>query len=216
MLIVVADTSPILNLERIGRVDLLPALYSQVLIPSVVSAELATFNVGPPLSAWISVAEPANEPLVRRLRSDLDSGEAEAIALAVERQAMLLLIDQKHGRRIAETFGLQVTGLIGILADAKEARLIERVRPYWMILSLGRGSGFIQSSIKKSWPNWARCDVSSLSLARRGAHPGASADYGEAKIDAWRKPSTCRWVRMLAIGRPISAPQSKSSAPSAR
>ena len=132
-MIVVSDTSPILNLQRVGRVDLLPALYKQVLIPFAVVAELATFGVGaafdPPYAPWLSVAGPADQVIVRRLRNDLDFGEAEAIALAVERRATLLLMDEKRGRQIAERLGLSVTGLIGVLADAKEARLIERVQP---------------------------------------------------------------------------------------
>ena len=132
-MIVVSDTSSILNLARIGRLELLPELYQQVLIPSAVSAELATFDVTPVFdcaySSWLHVADPGDQDLVRRLRDELDFGEAEAIALAVERQAALLLMDEKHGREVAERLGISVTGLIGVLADAKEARLIESVRP---------------------------------------------------------------------------------------
>ena len=131
-MIVVSDTSAILNLARIGRLELLPALYQQVLIPSAVSAELATFGVSPAFDVaygtWLHVAEPGDQSLIARLRNELDFGEAEAIALAVERQATLLLMDEKHGREVAEKLGILVTGLIGVLADAKEARLIESVK----------------------------------------------------------------------------------------
>ncbi|MFZ0311921.1 MAG: DUF3368 domain-containing protein [Candidatus Korobacteraceae bacterium] len=132
-MIVVSDTSSILNLARIGRLELLPELYRQVLIPSAVSAELAAFDMNPVFdcayTSWLQVANPGDQNLVRRLRDELDFGEAEAIALAVERRATLLLMDEKHGREVAERLGISVTGLIGVLADAKAARLIESVKP---------------------------------------------------------------------------------------
>lgn len=134
-MIVVADTSPILNLARIGRLHLLPSLYQQVLIPTAVSAELAGFQnsmsaaLGPAYNSWLLVAEAEDQKLVRRLRDRLDVGEAEAIVLAVERYATLLLIDEKLGRQVAETLGVSVTGLIGLLAEAKQAGLIEQVGP---------------------------------------------------------------------------------------
>ena len=132
-MIVVSDTSCILNLARIGRIELLPELYQQVLIPSAVSAELASFDMSaacdPAYGTWLQVAAAGDQSLIARLRDELDFGEAEAIALAVERQATLLLMDEKHGREVAVRLGISVTGLIGVLADAKQARLIDSVKP---------------------------------------------------------------------------------------
>ena len=78
-MIVVSDTSAILNLARIGRMELLPKLYQQVLIPSAVSAELATFGVNPAFDlaygTWLQVAAPGDQSLIARLRDELDFGE---------------------------------------------------------------------------------------------------------------------------------------------
>ena len=62
--------------------------------------------------------EPSDDPLIRTLRQDLDLGESEAIALAVEKEAGLILLDEREGRRRARNVGLEVTGLLGILIRA--------------------------------------------------------------------------------------------------
>jgi hypothetical protein len=133
-LIVVSDTSPILNLALIGRLDLLVSLYHQVLIPPAVGRELTRSDSPAPLihlgsCPWLVVASAQNQVRVRQLCAELDPGEAEAIVLAVERRADLLLVDERRGRRAAAAFGLRVIGLLGMLAEAKRAGLIERVKP---------------------------------------------------------------------------------------
>jgi len=78
---------------------------------------------------WLLVATAADQNRVRQLRSELDPGEAEAIVLAVERSASLLLMDERRGRRIANSSGLTVTGLLGVVAAAKYAGLIDLAKP---------------------------------------------------------------------------------------
>ena len=98
-MIVVSDTSPVLSLARIGRLELLRLLYERVLIPSAVHAELlaATQQLPTPINfdvlPWLVIARPSNRRHVERLCEDLDIGEAEAIVLAIERHAHLLLVD---------------------------------------------------------------------------------------------------------------------------
>lgn len=134
-MIVVSDTSPILNLARVRRLDLLASLYLEVLIPPAVCAELTALKdepsqeVGLALNSWLVMDSPKNERFVLQLRSHLDAGEAEAIVLALERKATILLVDERLGRATAKTFGLRITGLLGVLVEAKQARLIERVKP---------------------------------------------------------------------------------------
>ena len=134
-MIVVSDTSPVLNLARIGRLELLHSLYHEVLIPSAVYRELTDPNSNLPPAVhlastpWLIVAAAADQGRVRELREHLDPGESEAIVLAIERRADLLLIDERRGRQTATAQGLIVTGLLGVVARAKRAGLIELAKP---------------------------------------------------------------------------------------
>jgi predicted nucleic acid-binding protein len=134
-LIIISDTSPILNLARIGRLQLLAALYHQVIIPPAVHEELVRSRRDLPpavdLSSqpWLTVATPKDQARVQKLREDLDPGEAEAIVLAIEHRADLLLVDERRARRIAKDAGLAVTGLLGTVVRAKRAGLIPLAKP---------------------------------------------------------------------------------------
>jgi len=134
-LIVVSNTSPVLNLGRIGRLELLPALYHEVIIPSAVYQELvASERDLPPAidlasAPWLVVGTAQDQNRVRKLSEDLDRGEAEAIVLAVERRADLLLVDERRARRAAKRAGLAVIGIFGIVARAKRAGLIALAKP---------------------------------------------------------------------------------------
>ena len=129
-MIVVADTSPILNLERVGRLSLLQALYGQVVIPEAVFVELSvpgTLDFSE--VDWLRVVHASNQDLVGDLMKDVDPGEAEAIAIATELGADLLLIDERRARALASARGLTITGLAGVLISAKHAKLLHEVRP---------------------------------------------------------------------------------------
>ena len=122
----VSDTSPLLNLAIIGRLELVRAQFGSVVVPPAVAGEFRLEEGRPGSSAlrravedgWIAVEEPSDDPLIRTLRQDLDRGESEAITLAVEKEAGLILLDEREGRRRARNVGLEVTGALGILARA--------------------------------------------------------------------------------------------------
>jgi uncharacterized protein len=134
-LIVVSDTSPVLNLARIGRLELLPLLFREVLIPDAVYRELmdSERDLPPAIDItslpWLIVAAAKDQNRVLELRERLDPGEAEAIELAIERRADVLLVDERRGRRIATAEGLTVMGLLGLVARSKEAGLIDLAKP---------------------------------------------------------------------------------------
>ena len=140
---VVADTSPLIALARIGELDLLRRLYGRVVLPPAVKGELAIGSDRPGAmvleaalaAGWISVRSVSDRVSVRELSMLLDPGEAEAIVLAEERRARLLLIDDSRGRRIARSRGVPVAGVAGVLLAAKSRGEIAAVGPFLRKLS---------------------------------------------------------------------------------
>lgn len=134
-MIVVSDTSPINNLAAINQLHLLQQLYGTVLIPEAVYRELTdpSFLVAGSTEVrtfdWIQTRVVTDRVLVEALGDELDIGEAEAIALAVEVQADQVLIDERRGRLVAARFELRYTGILGILVEAKSQGLISAVKP---------------------------------------------------------------------------------------
>ena len=134
-MIIVSDTSPINNLAAINHLHLLNQLYGTVFIPEAVYRELTDPNF-PVAGAtevqtfdWIQTRTINDRTLVEALSNELDTGEAEAIALAVEMQADQVLIDERRGRLIANRMNLRYTGILGILVEAKSKGLIPEVKP---------------------------------------------------------------------------------------
>jgi predicted nucleic acid-binding protein len=139
--IVVSDAGPIIHLSLVGRIDLLPSLYGQVLIPDLVFKEVAQDGEGLAGSSELKNAEWAqlvsHEPqanLFQLLSIDLDAGEAAAIWLAVERKASLILSDDRQARLAASRLGFPVIGTVGILAEAKRKRLVPALAPVLLAL----------------------------------------------------------------------------------
>ena len=134
-MIVVSNTSPIINLAAVGQLDLLRQLYGQIMIPQTVYIEIVGIGAGQPgadevaASDWIQTRQVANRTAVTALQLELDDGEAEAIALAVEASPDLLLLDEALGRAIASRFGLRFIGLLGCLVEAKKMGLVSAVQP---------------------------------------------------------------------------------------
>lgn len=132
-MIIVSDTSPVSNLILIERLDILQKLFTEIIIPSAVDAEIrALKQFGKDLSEyenaeWIKVIAPANLHKVQTLQMNLNEGEAQAIALALEIKCNLLLMDERIGTNIARQEGLQTIGLVGVLIKAKEEKIIEEV-----------------------------------------------------------------------------------------
>jgi predicted nucleic acid-binding protein len=126
-MVVVADTSPINYLVLIGQIEILHLLYKRILIPPAVLGELRHPLAPEPvrhwathLPGWLEVLTPASIVQV----AQLDDGENEAIALAVEMQVEVLLIDEQAGRQEAARRGLKVAGTLSVLDEADQAGLV--------------------------------------------------------------------------------------------
>ena len=127
MSLVVSNTSPLTNLAAIGRLDLVREQLRDVLVPSAVWAEMSALPhkdgrrtlKAAREAGWLRVVSVSDSALPASLRLiGLDAGESEAIALAHEHSASLLLMDERKGRIAAGRIGITVTGALGILAAA--------------------------------------------------------------------------------------------------
>ncbi|MFY7798440.1 MAG: DUF3368 domain-containing protein [Dolichospermum sp.] len=133
-MIIVSDTTPLSELAKIGKLDLLHAVFGRVIIPQQVYAELTTENhpavLAVKLVSWLEVRSINNHELIKNLQleTDLDLGECSAIILAQELKADQLLIDEKAGRKVAISRGLPIVGLVGVIILAKEQGLIDSVK----------------------------------------------------------------------------------------
>lgn len=128
--VVVADTSPVLYLYLIGKIQLLPALFGEIQIPAAVYSELCHLAAPQEVRAWalakaswltIAVAPGLPDPET----ASLDDGERAAIALAEFIAADLVLMDERKGARICLRKGIEVTGTLGILDLAARRSLVD-------------------------------------------------------------------------------------------
>lgn len=119
---VVSDSTCLIGLERVGELNILPALFKPVMIPPEVEREFGSSF------AWLQVENLTSNVLVAALRLVVDAGEAEAIALASEKSC-LLISDDKQARATAKKLGVAVIGTVGVLVKAKQNGVISNVKP---------------------------------------------------------------------------------------
>jgi hypothetical protein len=131
---VICNTSPLQYLYQLGLLHLLPALAGRVIVPSAVVDELAAGRAlgvnlpDPTVLDWVTIKRPASAsalPLV----TDLGPGETEVLMLALELKDVVVVLDDALARRVAETLGIQLTGTLGLLLDAKRTGLVSAVKP---------------------------------------------------------------------------------------
>lgn len=135
---VVSNNSPLVGLLGLNLLSLLQDLYTEVWIPRKVEKE---FLKKDPIvrrealenAPWIKTVD-LTDPQTAAVYVELDEGEAEALALAAEHDARLILLDEKAGRQTAKKVGLTVKGIVGILLEAKEEGLIDVIKPLLMQL----------------------------------------------------------------------------------
>lgn len=119
----IVDTSCLIGLTAADVLGVLAKLYPQVVVPRAVAAEF-----GEALPSWLTVVDLLGADTARALRSSsLGAGEAEVIALALERPEAVAVLDDRRARQVAREMGVRFTGTAGVLLKAKSSGLLVSV-----------------------------------------------------------------------------------------
>jgi uncharacterized protein len=131
---VICNATPLINFAAINRLDILKATFGQIIIPQAVFHETTgtdfpgtTFIQQAITAGWLKVHPVTTTDA--NIAPELDAGEREAIALAMETGIERILLDEREARQVAQQLGLQVMGTLGILLLAKSNQTIPQVRP---------------------------------------------------------------------------------------
>ena len=144
----VTNTTPLNYLILVGAVDVLPQLYERVLVPQAVVDELLHPRAPEAVREWIAARPPWIEvrsvpPSPDPQLAALEPGERDAILLAEQVSAALLLIDERDGREAARHRGLKITGTLGVLDRAAERGLID----FPVVIERLKGTTFRMSAV---------------------------------------------------------------------
>ena len=121
---IISDTSCLILLDKIGELEILNKLFGTIITTQEVLEEF-----GQELPTWFEIKQPADKNYQAIIEASVDKGEASAIALAIELDDCLLIIDDLKGRKFALQLGLTIIGTIGIIIDAKLTGLIPSDKP---------------------------------------------------------------------------------------
>jgi predicted nucleic acid-binding protein len=147
----ISNTSPLLYLYRIGALDWLPRLFSQVWTAEAVALELdegaKRGHQIPSLQTfdWLKIANPRAVPS-HWLALDLGAGELAVLAMALENPGKVVILDDALARRVAQTAGLQVWGTLRVVLEGKQAGLTESIKP--LVDRLSASGMWISSEIR--------------------------------------------------------------------
>jgi predicted nucleic acid-binding protein len=130
----VVDTSPLIFLAKLDRLEFLKSGADQVVAPPAVFREIGEYpdaanqKIDDARRSWLGVRAVEDRRVVDVLRADLDSGESEVIALALEMQAERVILDDLDARRLARRVGVTPFGTLGLLLAARLRGDLESLR----------------------------------------------------------------------------------------
>ena len=136
-MIVISDSSALISLLSVEKLDILGKLFETVMIPEAVYNEVfnkKVSNLDLKKTKFLQIEKVTDRKMVKLLKMQLGYGESEVIALALEKGIDRVIIDDKQARKVADKLGLKVIGTLGILILAKEKQVIKEVRP--LVLSM--------------------------------------------------------------------------------
>jgi hypothetical protein len=148
----ISNTSPLLYLYRIGAILWLPKLFDEIWTPNDVKDELLAgkskgYDVPDPSDyTWLKIVNPKSMPS-EWLALDLGAGEIAAMALALENQSHIILLDDGLARRTAQAAGLQVWGTLKVLLEAKSQGLVEKIEP--SVTNLSEAGMWVSSEVRQ-------------------------------------------------------------------
>ena len=120
----IIDSACLITLEKIGHLALLPKLFDHIYIPPAVKQDF-----GESID-WVTVKRIKDTDKIIALSTQIDTGESEVIALAMELKDAYVILDDKKARRIAKQIGVKVIGTVGLLLKAKNMGIIPAIKPY--------------------------------------------------------------------------------------
>jgi predicted nucleic acid-binding protein len=134
MSVIISNASPLIGLSAIDQLDILKELWTEIIIPEAVYKETVidgrgkqgADKINAACGDWIKVAAVENRSEVEALKTILDNGEAEVIALGQELKAGLLLLDNREPRIFAKSVGMRVIGTVGVIRLAWQKGIIKK------------------------------------------------------------------------------------------
>lgn len=132
---VVSDSTVLIGLSKIGKINLLKGIFKEISIPEAVYSEVVIRGKGRPgvreveKAKWILRKTIKNKRMVNMLTAEMGRGEAEVLTLGSELNADWVLMDDEKGRTAALSAGFKVIGVAGIFVLAKQLKLIPSVKP---------------------------------------------------------------------------------------
>ncbi|NCO24368.1 MAG: DUF3368 domain-containing protein [Candidatus Infernicultor aquiphilus] len=141
---IISNTSCLIVLDNIGMLDVLKELYGKVFITEEVSKEF-----GKTVPDWIEVRKVSDNKYLKLMKNFVDLGEASTIALAVETDDIVIILDDFKARKLAQKLNLKITGTIGVLIKARKRNIITSTQE---VLNKLRNEGFrISDEIEKEF-----------------------------------------------------------------
>lgn len=149
--IIVSNTTPLIGLMRIKRLELLPQLFKQIIIAEGVYREVVDYDRKEAdlikSADWLEVIKVKDKLAVEVLLDELDIGESETIVLSREVSADIVLIDERKARRKVKQLGFNLSGTVGVLLLAKKKGMIDEIKPE--LDGLHRNSFYISESLRQ-------------------------------------------------------------------
>jgi predicted nucleic acid-binding protein len=121
---VISDTSTLILFQKIDEFILLQKVYVELITTPEIAKEF-----GEVLPDWIKIQSAADKKYQDFLFTQVDYGEASAIALASEFEDVLLLLDDLKARKLATRLKFRITGTLGVIHRAKQMKIIDKVKP---------------------------------------------------------------------------------------